>query len=380
MDRDNSNTQDSLIRPEDSARRAKIKYSRVRRKVLRHVWVVRTAIVLGIIFFLAMLSFGTVRIFENLGVGNIFILGYNFITAPVEKIAQVGGRTNILVMGKAGGIHEGPDLTDTMLIVSVGLTKRDITVISIPRDLWIPEIRAKINSAYYWGDKSTVYFDNTKNTGGKIAFAKAITEEVVGQPIQYGAVIDFSSFKDIVDALGGIRVDVANGFTDKLYPIAGRENDPCGGDMTFACRYQTISFKAGGQTMNGDTALIFVRSRHAEGIEGTDIAREARQQKVIDAIKNKIMDPKVFLSPKVDLAMLNILKKYVETDIDGPTAAILGRKMLQGDKNINQYLIPDNLLINPPINKTYDQQYVFIPNAGNGKWGEINNWFKSVLQ
>jgi len=285
-------------------------------------------------------------------------------------------------MGKAGGARpeDSPDLTDTMILVSVSLTKPDLVIVSIPRDLWIPDIRAKINSAYYWGDQTTPYFNNSGYPGGKIGFAKTITAEVVGEPIQYGVVIDFSAFKDIVDALGGIQVNVQNSFADNLYPVAGKENDTCGGDPTLACRYQTVSFNAGSQTMNGDTALEFVRSRHAAGIEGTDIAREARQQLVIDAIKTKIMQPKVFLSPKIDLAMLGVIKKYVETDLNLPTAGILARKALEDDKDIKQYLIPQELLINPPVNAVYDQQSVFIPKAGNGKWQDINQWFLSVLQ
>ena len=281
-------------------------------------------------------------------------------------------------MGKAGGSHEGPDLTDTMLLISVGLNKPNITIVSLPRDLWIPEIRAKINSAYYWGKNGSPYLD-VSEMGGGISFSKIIAGEVVGQTIQYGVIIDFSAFKDVVDALGGIRVDVSQSFTDNLYPIAGRENDTCGGDATFACRYQTVSFNSGIQTMNGDTALIFVRSRHAEGDEGTDTAREARQQKVMEAVKKKITNPLVFLSPKVELAMIRVLKKYVETDIDSTSAAIIARKVINGSKSINQFLIPQELLFNPPISKIYDNQYVFIPKAGNGKWVEIQKWVSKVL-
>jgi len=303
---------------------------------------------------------------------------YNFIASPANQIASNGGKTNILVMGKSGGAHDGADLTDTMILVSVSLDRTEIKMISIPRDIWIPEIRAKINSAYYWGKQGTPYF-TSQETGGGIAFAKKITEEVVGQPIQYGAVIDSSSFRDIIDALGGIEVNVENGFTDKLYPIEGRENDTCEGDTTFTCRYETIIFNPGVQTMNGGTALKFVRSRHAEGTEGTDIARESRQQKIVGAIKEKITQPKVLLNPKVDAAMLNIVKKYVETDIDLPASGILIRLILDGSKNINQFLIPDGLLVNPPISKAYDNLYVFTPKAGNGKWEEINEWFTLIL-
>ncbi len=369
--------QDTPVRPEDSGRKAKVKYSRVKRKILRHVWAVRAAIILGIFVFLGIFSFGTFKIFENLGIGNIFALGYDFITAPTDKLAQTSGRTNILIMGKAGGSHEGPDLTDTMLLVSVGLTKPGVVTVSIPRDLWIPDIRAKINSAYYWGKQKSTDTESAGKQG--IVFARSITEEVVGTGVQYGVVIDFSAFKEIVDTLGGIEVDVQNSFTDELYPIQGKENDLCDGDPTFACRYETISFNAGSQKMDGDTALKFVRSRHSEGAEGTDTARAARQQKIIDAIKNKITDPKVFLSIKTDLALFKVLKKYVETDMDSSSMVILGRKIIEGSQNISQYLLPEELLVNPPINKIYDRQYVFVPKAGNGNWTEINEWFASIL-
>lgn len=305
-----------------------------------------------------------VKVSRTIGIRNAFAIASNFITAPVDKIASSSGRTNILIMGKAGGGHAGSDLTDTMILASVSLEKPSIVLISIPRDLWIPEIRAKVNSAYHYGG---------------IPLAKESVGKAAGFPIQYGVVIDFSAFKDIVDALGGIEVNVERDFTDNLYPIAGRENDLCGGDATLACRYETITFNSGLQMMNGEKTLKFVRSRHAEGDEGTDTAREARQQKVIEAIKSKVLSPEVYLNPKRTLAIWRVIMKSLEADIDTPSGAILARKALDGSKSVNKYLIPDGLLVNPPVSKIYDRQYVFIPKAGNGKWKEINNWFVSTL-
>lgn len=302
----------------------------------------------------------------------------NFIKTPVSQIPSDGERVNILIMGKSGGTHEGSDLTDTMILTSISLNKNGIRLISIPRDIWIPEIRSKINSAYFWGKNGSAYF-TTKETGGGISFAKKIVGEVTGQTVQYGVVIDFSAFKDTVDALGGIEVNVENSFIDKLYPIEGRENDLCGGDLTYACRYETVTFNSGIQKMDGETALKFVRSRHAEGPEGTDIAREVRQQKVIDAIKNKILQPKTFLSIKNIKALFSIADKYIETDISLPTAAVLARKTLDNMNNISQNTIPEDLLTVPPTSKTYDNLYVFIPKEGNGNWGEIKTWFTSTI-
>jgi LCP family protein required for cell wall assembly len=303
---------------------------------------------------------------------------YNFVATPTDQIMSNNGLVNILIMGKSGGTHDGADLTDTMILASISTDGTGIKLISIPRDIWVPEIMAKINSTYYWGKTGTPYF-STQETGGGISFAKEIVGKVIGQEIQYGAVIDFSSFKDIVDTLGGVEVNVENDFTDKLYPVEGRENDTCDGDKTYTCRYETITFEKGLQIMNGETALKFVRSRHAEGTEGTDLAREARQQKVISAIKDKIMKPKTLLSLKTDWKMIGMVRRYLETDIDLPTAGILARFVWDGSNSIEQLIIPEELLVNPLMSKIYNNLYVFIPKEGNGKWGEIQDWFASTL-
>jgi polyisoprenyl-teichoic acid--peptidoglycan teichoic acid transferase len=369
---DHSNTIDIENGLSKNRQKARVEYSRIKRQILHHVTAVRIVILtlcLGIMVLLGILA---VRGVQSLNIPIYFATIYNFITTPEDQLASYGDRTNILVMGKAGGLHDGPDLTDTMMLVSVSLLKHDVKIISIPRDTWIPEIRAKVNSAYYWG--------NQKNPGGGITFAKAITTEVVGVPIQYGAVIDFSGFKDIIDQLGGIQVNVTNSFTDYYYPVAGRENDTCGGDPKLMCRYETLIFEAGSQTMNGDTALKFVRSRHALGVEGTDLAREARQGKVIDAIKNKLIDKNTYTNPARDIAILKVVLNSIQTDVDYPTAGILARLVYNSRNSIESYLIPQDLMINPPISKTYDLQSVYIPKLGSGKWEDINNWVDSVLK
>ncbi len=310
---------------------------------------------------------------------------YNFIALPENKISSDNGNINILLMGKSGGSRDGNDLTDSIILISLSLTDKSINTISIPRDIWVPDLMSKINSAYYWGKNGSVFFP-LQGTGGGIEFAKKMVGRITGQSIQYGVVIDFLAFKDIVDALGGVRVDVERPFVDKFYPIEGRENDTCNGDQydsvarkNFTCRYETIIFDSGLQYMNGETALKYVRSRHSEGEEGTDLAREARQQKIIEAIKEKILQPKTYLSVKNIKALLSITSKYVETDIDFPAAGILARKFLDNIKSVSQNSIPENLLVVPPTSNIYDNLYVFIPKAGNGNWSEIQGWFSEAL-
>ncbi len=296
-------------------------------------------------------------------VGFILFLALKYGGLVKSFLYSPRGEVNILVLGKGGIGHEAPDLTDTIIFVSI--SQKDVNLISLPRDLWIPEIRAKLNSAYYWG---------------KLPLAKSTVEKIVGVPVEYGLVIDFSGFKKIVDALGGIEVEVKNSFVDEKYPIPGKEKDLCDGDTEYKCRYEVVRFEKGKQVMDGDTALKFVRSRNAQGEEGTDLAREARQQLVLGAIKDKVLSLKVLLNPRKVFALKNAVMEAIETDVDANTAASIGGLFFSARRSISSHLIPDELLVHPPISRTFDRQYVFIPKAGNGDWEEIGSWMKIVTQ
>jgi LCP family protein required for cell wall assembly len=273
-------------------------------------------------------------------------------------------------LGKGGLGHESPDLTDTIVFASIGHNDHSAVFISLPRDIWISSLRAKLNSAYYWG--------NQKQEKGGVLLAKSTVEEIVGQPVQYALVIDFSGFEKIIDVIDGIDVDVQNNFTDEKYPIAGRENDNCGGDREYKCRYETISFEKGIQKMDGATALKFVRSRNAQGDEGTDLARAARQEKVIVAIKSKILSVDVLLSPRRLRELIKAVTGSIETDIGPEQAAILARRILQAKDSLNTHILPENLLINPPPLPKYDNLYVFIPK--NGDWSKIHDWVEGLIR
>lgn len=308
----------------------------------------------------------------------VFLFANNFIKGAESKMRSQDGQVNILILGKGGVGHAGGDLTDTMILASISLGERSANLISIPRDIWIPEIRAKINSAYYWGKEKPEF-------GGGLSFAKKNVESIVGIPINYALVLDFSSFKEIIDALGGVKIDVANSFTDNLYPIEGREEDLCGGEeetsalrKEFKCRYEVIHFEKGVNHMDGVTALKYVRSRNGDNNENTDIAREARQQKVISAIKSKTLSANILLNPLKLIRVWSVIKSYIETDIDFSSMIILGKEMLAIDGNIHSSVIPDGILISPPKNQRYDYQYVFIPEVGN--WGELQNWIKDLIK
>lgn len=346
-------------------------YSKLRRRILKHTWMIR----IGLVVVFLLIVFGSVflfarYVFGSINVKQLYLLASRFVFPSYSQVKQVDGRTNILILGKGGEEHTAPDLTDTIIFASVSQVSGRVDLISLSRDIWLPALRAKLNSAYYWG--------NQKQPGGGLILAKSTVEEILGEPIHYGVVIDFTSFTKIVDALGGVKVEVENSFVDEKYPIPGREEDLCDGDREYKCRYETIKFEKGLQVMDGETALKFVRSRNAQGDEGTDLARSIRQQKVIQAIARKLVDPLfVIKNPERVQEVIEIANNSIETDISETTQLVLARKLISARGLVESHPIPEDILINPPISRTYDFLYVFVP--AEGSWDKLHMWVDCTL-
>lgn len=349
----------------------KVFWSRLKRRVFKHVWLVRIVLLIFFLGILGLSLFFAYKAVRSSVLGAYVGLVRDFVNPAASKVVTGDGRVNVLIVGKGGVGHDAPDLTDTMMVASLSVTHGAVSLISIPRDIWVEDLKAKINASYYWGNK--------KQVGGGLVLAKSTVEEVVGIPVAYGVVVDFNAFKEVIDTLGGIEVNVKTAFTDNQYPIAGRENDLCGGDKTYACRYMTVSFKAGPQVMNGDTALIFVRSRHGDNDEGDDVHREARQQLVVQAILEKTLTLEVLTSSAKLSALIKIAEGNIETDIKPTEAAIISRYLVNARNNMKSYGIPQELLLNPAPTSKYLNQFVFIPKKGLADWSEVHKWVQSVL-
>lgn len=313
------------------------------------------------------------------------------------KTEKKTGNINVLILGKGGGAHEGPDLTDTIIVATINPSKNEAILISIPRDLWIPDLQAKINTAYSYGQE--------RDGQGKL-LSKTAVSQVTGKQIDYVLVIDFSGFVNLIDHLGGIDINVRKTLDDYKYPVEGKEDDPCGrtpeeiidlsaqiatdsaraGDA-FPCRYKHIRFEAGIQHMNGEQALEFVRSRHGINGEGSDFARSQRQQDVINAIKNKALSLGIILNPIKVLGIFNILKDNIDTNAELNEVddfINLANKMKEakitsavidfGDEKNGRI----GLLIHPPISEQQKLQWVLIPRLGDGNFSEIQEYIKCI--
>ncbi len=274
-----------------------------------------------------------------------------------DSLKTYNNQVTILILGIAGGNHDGPNLSDTIIVANYNLKSNKLTTISIPRDIWSATLQDKINSAYAYGE--------AKEVGGGFKLAKAEIGSVVGIPLTYAAVIDFDKFTKFIDFLGGVDVNVERSFVDHQFPIAGKENDPCGGDPEYKCRYETISFTKGMTHMDGATALNFVRSRHAEGEEGTDFAREQRQQKVLQAVKNKVLT----LIKQKDLNKLKQLyqeaNNLVKRDITNQQVAIIAKDIVFERNFLQTGITLGENFFNVPSYNQYNGQYVLIPTTGS---------------
>lgn len=283
--------------------------------------------------------------------------------APLK---QTDGRTNVLILGISGGTHAGADLTDTMIILSISPEQKNVALVSLPRDLWSDTLKDKVNSAYHYGEE--------KKKGGGFVLSKTVAEDIVGLSIHYAFMIDFSGFQDIIDLVGGIDVNVPASFTDPEFPIAGRENDPCDGDATFACRYEPLHFDQGMQRMNGSRALAYVRSRHAEGDEGSDFARARRQQEVLLALKAKLMRPTVWLAQQ-PLVIYRALGNATDTDMSIGELATVGKLLLRTPQDRIEKVTIEPLLESPPL--WMYGKYVLVPKES---FEAIHAFIKTALE
>lgn len=239
-------------------------------------------------------------------------------------------RVNILLIGirgteqnkdQGGGIY----LADTIIVLSMKPNTKEVAMLSIPRDLWVNLDNygeAKINAAYAYGLR------DDKKEGGAHLLTSAV-EKVTGLPLDYYVVIDFAGFEKAIDIIGGIDVNVEQAFTDYFYPAWNYE-------------YQTISFSAGPQHMNGDRALKFVRSRHGGNGEGSDFARARRQQKILVAAKDKIFSLSTILNPLKITGLIDSMGNHMLTNLELSEA----REFIQITREVNPDQIANRVLEN----------------------------------
>lgn len=264
------------------------------------------------------------------------------------------GRINILLLGRAGERYPGKNLTDTVMIMSIAPATNQVALLSLPRDLYVPiagtDFFTKLNSLYQYG-----------LSNNDPATLKQTLEEVTHLPIHYFVTLDFDGFEKIVDTLGGISLEVPRDFSDTRYP--GKNYS-----------YETFEIKKGWQTLDGATALKYVRERHADP-EG-DFGRAKRQQQVIQAIKNKIFSLGTLWNIVTIDRLLETLGDSVKTDMsfDDMTRFLELSRTLD-TKNVTTVVIDawkkESLLRVSHIQVGDIAAFILVPRVGN--WSEIQD-------
>ena len=218
-----------------------------------------------------------------------------------------GGQVNVLLLGidRRGG-DDWTYRTDTIMVVGLDAKERSANILSIPRDLHLPIPgygEDRINTANVYG-----YLYDYE--GGGPGLLRATVEANFGIPVDGYLMLDFRAFQEVVDALGGIEVDVKEPLHDTRYP------DPRPGDPY---AYKTIHFDAGVQHMDGQRALEYARSR----MSTSDFDRARRQQQILLAVREKALSLGAIPSwPSLAQIALDAAK----TDLDG--AEMLGLALL----------------------------------------------------
>lgn len=309
----------------------------------------------------------------------------------------------VLLMGYGGGSHDGGLLTDTIMLARIDPVNKIIVLLSIPRDLWVPlplvagsePTWGKINSAYAIGNDTRGHQnrdDTFTGEHGGGALAKKVVEALTGIRPEYYVSVNFDAFTQAIDTIGPLTVQVPYTFDDPLYPIRGEEKNLCQFteadlatlsatfknaelEQQFTCRYELLHFDKGKTSMDGETALKFVRSRHGN-VGGSDFGRAQRQQALVDAVKQKVFSLS-FLPRVLPLAQQTL--HNVQTDVAlGDLPALFGRFSDITDYSLYSITLTDDNVLKNGVSA--DRQFVLQPKAGQGNWSEIQYYINAELK
>ncbi|MGZ8438802.1 MAG: LCP family protein, partial [Candidatus Limnocylindrales bacterium] len=261
-------------------------------------------------------------------------------------------RLNVLLIGTDQRPKEGTYNTDTLIVVSIDPGTKQVAMFSLPRDTvdipvppgpagqaFGPVYTKKINAWFTSVRNRADLFPGTDVTRGYNGL-KAIIGNLYGLDIKYFVEVNFEGFKAVVDALGGVTINVQIPVVDDTYPSDN-------GSL------ERVYIPSGIQHMDGAQALRYARSRHGKnGIGSNDFDRGARQQRVLLSLREQA-DPQTLIPRLPDL--ITALKKAVRTDVPvDQLAELLGLASQVDTKNIRSYVFA------PPLYGTE------VPNSPRG--------------
>ncbi len=298
------------------------------------------------------------------------------ITAPFSTTLLNGeknGRVNILLAGNSidDPNHSGAGLTDSMIVLSINTKNNSAFLLSIPRDLWvyIPGMSSyqKINAA-----NDVANFSETGYPNGGMGQLEQIIEKQLGIPIDYYGLIDYTAFRDAVNSVGGVTVNIQSPDPRGLY-------DP----------NTNIKLPNGLVTLNGQQALNLARARGdgygSYGFPQSDFDRTAHQRLLLTAVAQKALSLGFLSNPTKVSSLFNVFGNNLHTDLSLQNIF----RLLQITKGINlssiqsfafSYGSTNNHLY--PILTNYTDpgsgQEALIPTKGIGNYTGLTNYYNQL--
>lgn len=310
---------------------------------------------------------------------SLFLLGWGYLkfqqfaqAAQISKLdlkqtlvqgwqqtpTQTNGHKNLLILGLDSLQTRGSSapLTDTMLLATIDFNQGGIITLPLPRDLWNPAYQTKINALYTYGLE--------RNPQQPAEFATTTIAEMTGLNLHHTLVISMENVSQIIDLLGGVKVEVTESFVDEKFP---RPDVDVTQVTDHAQLYEQVEFTVGEEIMSGARALKYMRSRHGNNQQNTDNARTKRQQAVIEALLAKMTTKEVILNSQLTGQLYRYYLNHFAVDL--PPAELLSTlKTLWPVKDQLQFSSshlsiypqdPKGIIAHPP-QYLYDGQWVYI--------------------
>lgn len=259
-------------------------------------------------------------------------------------------RLDILILGMRGegDAQNGGLLTDTMLLFSMDTETGVASLVSIPRDLTVRVTDTKTEKI------NTAYIHN--GVGG----TRKLLSRITGVGIDNVIVFDFAAFQSIVDTIGGVTITLDKPF-EESQQWAGTASES-----------YVFSLPAGENTLTGEQALYYVRSRYGT----SDFDRSRRQMQVVLGIKNKVIGLGLDSDPLKALEIVQAIRKHIDTDLNIFDIGTLKNLAEQGDAlgKIKRYqLTTENVLYETKIDGIYE----LLPR--DNTLIHVKNFFRTVL-
>lgn len=312
----------------------------------------------------------TAKIFD----GNV--LGF-FETVKLKGEDQ--GRVNILLAGTSeddGPAHGGASLTDSIMVASIDTKNNTGFTMSIPRDLWVSYgeqcaagYQGKINNAYQCGED--IEFSESGYATGGMGLLQKIVSENFGIPIHYHGKISYNAFKDAVDAVGGVDVEITSDDPRGIYDPNFQPHE--GG---------ALKLNNGKQALDGQTALRLARSRNSAGGYGMsrgDFDRTTYQRAMLLALKDKALSAGVITNPAKLSELLDAAGDNISTNFQSSEV----RRLYEITKQIQNQSVTSIDLASEEIGllttSSYNEQSIVRPVAGMNDFSDIKAYLKKMI-